>query len=221
MLRINKVTYRIGARVLLDAAEATINPGHRVGLVGRNGTGKSTLLRMIAGELEPQRGPDRAAAALAGRHHQPGSAGRRAQPDRDGPAHRRRTGAPERRSGERHRSAPHRRDPHAAARQGRPLGRGAGGPHPRRARLLRSGAAAAVRRILRRLADARRARRAVVQPAGPAAARRADQPPRSGSQPVAGGLSARLPRHGAAGQPRSRSAQPGGRARSCISTAAS
>lgn len=56
MLRISGLTYRIGARVLFDRAEATISTGHRVGLVGRNGAGKTTLLRLIAGELEPDAG---------------------------------------------------------------------------------------------------------------------------------------------------------------------
>ena len=56
MLRISDLTYRIGARVLFDRAQATINTGHRAGLVGRNGAGKTTLLRLIAGELEPDGG---------------------------------------------------------------------------------------------------------------------------------------------------------------------
>ena len=51
MLRIEKLTYRIGRRTLLDQANAGINAGHRVGLVGRNGAGKTTLLRMIIGML--------------------------------------------------------------------------------------------------------------------------------------------------------------------------
>ena len=51
MLRIENLTYRIGARVLFDQADAVVNPGHRVGLVGRNGTGKTTLLRLITGAL--------------------------------------------------------------------------------------------------------------------------------------------------------------------------
>jgi ATP-binding cassette, subfamily F, member 3 len=56
MLRIDNLTYRIGPRVLLDAASAMINQGHRVGLVGRNGTGKTTLLRLITDALEPDEG---------------------------------------------------------------------------------------------------------------------------------------------------------------------
>ena len=56
MLVIERLTWRFGARVLLDAADARIDAGHRVGLVGRNGTGKTTLLHLIAGRLEPQGG---------------------------------------------------------------------------------------------------------------------------------------------------------------------
>lgn len=56
MLRIDKLTYRVGPRVLFDQAEATVNAGHRVGLVGRNGTGKTTLLRMITRTIEPHEG---------------------------------------------------------------------------------------------------------------------------------------------------------------------
>ena len=56
MLRIENLTYRIGGRILLDQATASVNPGHRVGLVGRNGTGKTTLLKLITGELAPDGG---------------------------------------------------------------------------------------------------------------------------------------------------------------------
>ena len=52
MLRIDNLSYRIGGRTLLDGASAIVDPGHRVGLVGRNGTGKTTLLRLISGALE-------------------------------------------------------------------------------------------------------------------------------------------------------------------------
>ena len=56
MLRIDNLTYTIGNRVLLDRASAVVNPGHRVGFVGRNGAGKTTLLHLITGALEPDNG---------------------------------------------------------------------------------------------------------------------------------------------------------------------
>ena len=56
MLHIDSLTYRIGGRVLLDNASVNVSGGHKVGLVGRNGTGKSTLLRLIMGELEADSG---------------------------------------------------------------------------------------------------------------------------------------------------------------------
>ncbi len=51
MLQINDLTFRIDGRALFDAASAQIADGWKVGLVGRNGTGKSTLLRIIREEL--------------------------------------------------------------------------------------------------------------------------------------------------------------------------
>jgi len=51
MLHIKDLTYRIGGRLLLEAATIAIPKGHKVGLVGRNGTGKSTLFKLIAGEI--------------------------------------------------------------------------------------------------------------------------------------------------------------------------
>jgi ATP-binding cassette subfamily F protein 3 len=56
MLRIENLTYRIGPRVLLEEVNASINAGDRVGLVGRNGTGKTTLLRLICGDIGPESG---------------------------------------------------------------------------------------------------------------------------------------------------------------------
>ena len=56
MLRIENLTYRIGKRALFDRASASVNGGHRVGFVGRNGTGKTTLLRLITGQLDPDDG---------------------------------------------------------------------------------------------------------------------------------------------------------------------
>jgi ATP-binding cassette subfamily F protein 3 len=51
MLRISDITYSVEGRPLFDGASATIPTGHKVGLVGRNGTGKTTLFRLIKGEL--------------------------------------------------------------------------------------------------------------------------------------------------------------------------
>ncbi len=51
MLTIQNLTYRIGGRTLLENASLAIGTGHRVGLVGPNGIGKSTLFKLIAGEL--------------------------------------------------------------------------------------------------------------------------------------------------------------------------
>jgi len=50
MLEISDLTYRIGARLLFENANAFIAEGWKVGLVGRNGTGKTTLLRLIREE---------------------------------------------------------------------------------------------------------------------------------------------------------------------------
>ena len=51
MLSITDLTYRIAGRTLLDKVTIMIPAGHKVGLVGANGTGKSTLFKVISGEL--------------------------------------------------------------------------------------------------------------------------------------------------------------------------
>jgi ATP-binding cassette subfamily F protein 3 len=56
MLHINDITYRIGERLLFDSATVSIPAGHKVGFVGRNGTGKSTLFKMILGQLASEGG---------------------------------------------------------------------------------------------------------------------------------------------------------------------
>src|SRR5258706_13753119 len=56
MLDIMDLTYRVAGRTLIERAGAQIADGHHVGLIGRNGTGKSTLFRLIAGEIEPDGG---------------------------------------------------------------------------------------------------------------------------------------------------------------------
>ena len=56
MLHIQELTHRIEGRLLFDKATAGIPAGHKVGIVGRNGTGKTTLLRIISGELHADDG---------------------------------------------------------------------------------------------------------------------------------------------------------------------
>lgn len=56
MLEIRDLTYRIAGRTLIENASASIASGWKVGLVGRNGTGKSTLLRLIAEEAQTGKG---------------------------------------------------------------------------------------------------------------------------------------------------------------------
>jgi ATP-binding cassette subfamily F protein 3 len=61
VLAIRDLTIRIAGRVLLEGADLAVDPGHKVGLVGRNGAGKSTLLKAITGDLQPDGGEIRLA----------------------------------------------------------------------------------------------------------------------------------------------------------------
>jgi len=56
LIHIDNLTYRIAGRPILEGASATIDSGHRVGLVGRNGAGKTTLLRLITRDIESDQG---------------------------------------------------------------------------------------------------------------------------------------------------------------------
>ena len=56
MLSITDISIRLAGRLLIDGSSVQIAPGARVGLVGRNGTGKSTLFRAIRGELATESG---------------------------------------------------------------------------------------------------------------------------------------------------------------------
>lgn len=56
MLSIQDITYRIAGRTLLDKASLSIERGQKLGLVGRNGTGKTTLFRLISGEIQADDG---------------------------------------------------------------------------------------------------------------------------------------------------------------------
>jgi ATP-binding cassette subfamily F protein uup len=56
LLRLDKVSVHYGSRVLLDSVELSLKRSQRVGLLGRNGEGKTTLLRVVAGLLAPDEG---------------------------------------------------------------------------------------------------------------------------------------------------------------------
>ncbi|WP_395682693.1 ABC-F family ATP-binding cassette domain-containing protein [Dokdonella sp.] len=56
MLRFDNIHLRRGSRLLLNGANFLVHPGWRVGLTGRNGSGKSSLLALIGGELAPDAG---------------------------------------------------------------------------------------------------------------------------------------------------------------------
>ncbi len=56
MITLKNVTLRRGAKVLLEGASVTLNPGEKVGLVGRNGAGKSSLFALFNGNLHEDAG---------------------------------------------------------------------------------------------------------------------------------------------------------------------
>jgi ATP-binding cassette, subfamily F, member 3 len=56
MLSLEHINLRRGPDLLLEDASVVLHKGWRVGLVGRNGTGKSSLFKLIMGELESDGG---------------------------------------------------------------------------------------------------------------------------------------------------------------------
>ena len=56
MIRATGLTLRRGTKVLLEDTDFTVNPGERVGIVGKNGAGKSTLFALLQGGLDPDAG---------------------------------------------------------------------------------------------------------------------------------------------------------------------
>ena len=56
MIRLQNLRYSIGARVLFSELNWNLGPGDRVALVGPNGVGKTTLIRILMGEYRPESG---------------------------------------------------------------------------------------------------------------------------------------------------------------------
>jgi len=56
VIRFSNVSLRRGAKPLLEAADVSIHPGERIGLIGANGSGKSSLFAVLRGELHTDRG---------------------------------------------------------------------------------------------------------------------------------------------------------------------
>lgn len=56
MIAINNISFYFGSRIMYENASLHIKPKDKMGLIGANGTGKSTLLRLITGEYQPDKG---------------------------------------------------------------------------------------------------------------------------------------------------------------------
>jgi ATPase subunit of ABC transporter with duplicated ATPase domains len=56
MLSVSNVSMRFGAKILFDEVSTAFTPGKRYGLTGPNGAGKSTFMKLLSGEIEPQKG---------------------------------------------------------------------------------------------------------------------------------------------------------------------
>jgi ATP-binding cassette subfamily F protein 3 len=56
LIGLQNVTFEFGARVIVKNATWHLNPGERIGLIGYNGTGKSTLLKVLVGQYTPSAG---------------------------------------------------------------------------------------------------------------------------------------------------------------------
>ena len=56
LIQIKNMSFSVGGPTLIDNANLVINPLDKIGLVGRNGTGKSTFLKLLLGIFQPDDG---------------------------------------------------------------------------------------------------------------------------------------------------------------------
>ena len=56
MLSVNNLSVQFGKRILFDDVNITFSKGNCYGIIGANGSGKSTFLKVLAGELKPNSG---------------------------------------------------------------------------------------------------------------------------------------------------------------------
>src|SRR3989337_4075018 len=71
LVGLQNVTFEFGARTIVKDATWHIQPNERIGLIGYNGTGKSTLLKLFAGEYQPSEGTvERSRTTTIGYLHQ-------------------------------------------------------------------------------------------------------------------------------------------------------
>jgi len=70
ILSATNISLQFGDDIILDSVSLTLEPGERIGIVGRNGCGKSTLIKIIAGVLKPTDGSVSSSKATIGYLHQ-------------------------------------------------------------------------------------------------------------------------------------------------------
>jgi len=56
LLRLDSASLNYGTLILLDSVDFSISRGDKIGLLGRNGAGKTSLLKILAGEISPESG---------------------------------------------------------------------------------------------------------------------------------------------------------------------